>query len=99
MIYTLHSCTAFTRFFRASLLYRVCTFHVPTHMSIVLLSHYSWFYLAWISVAFVTVNFSRVELSTPHPTQNLEDQGLNFAWLLPFDLSGMGGATTILWSH
>jgi hypothetical protein len=48
---------------------------------------------------FVTVDFSGVGLLAPRPTPNLEDQGLHFVWSLPFDLSGMGGATRSLRSR
>jgi hypothetical protein len=34
-----------------------------------------------------------------HQTPNLEDQGLHFVWLQPFDLSGMGDPTRSLLSH
>jgi hypothetical protein len=36
---------------------------------------------------------------SPRPTPNLEDQGLHSVWPLPFDLSGMGGATRSLRSR
>lgn len=42
------------------LLYMVHTFHVPTHVSIFLLVHHSWFCRVWFSGCFVTVNFSGV---------------------------------------
>jgi hypothetical protein len=38
---------------------------------------------------FVTFNFSGVGLLAPHPTPNLEGQGLHFVRPIPFDLSVM----------
>lgn len=39
--------------------------------------------------AFVIVNVSEVGSVDPRSTPNLEDQGLHFVCLLPFDLSDM----------
>jgi hypothetical protein len=44
-------------------------------------------------------NFSRCGVVSTTPSPNLEDWGLHFAWLLPFDLSGMSGSTRSLRSH
>jgi len=39
--------------------------------------------------------FSGARLLALRPTPNLEDQGVSFfVWLLPFDLSGLGGSTS-----
>jgi hypothetical protein len=48
---------------------------------------------------FVTEDFSRVGLLAPHPTRNLEDQGLHFVWPLSVYLSDMGGPTRNLRSR
>jgi hypothetical protein len=45
--------------------------------------------------AFVTVNCLGVWSLAPRSTPNLEDQGLHFVWLLPFDLSGMSGLPAV----
>jgi hypothetical protein len=51
---------------------------------------------------FVTVFFSGLGSLTPHLTSNLEDQGLQFVWPLPFALCGVGcpiGASVRLGPH
>jgi hypothetical protein len=39
-------------------------------------------------------SFYGVRLLASRPTHKLEDQGILFVWLLPFDLSGMGAPTS-----
>jgi len=41
----------------------------------------------------LTKHFYGVGLSVPRTTPNLEDQDINFVWVITFDLSIMGGPT------
>ena len=49
------------------------------------------FCLEYTVFGFCNHHFFTVWVISPKPTPNLEDQECLFIWLLPFDLSGMGG--------